>query len=303
MAIQRVVLGLDFSTSSIDAAHWGSRFIAPHAELILVHAIDVAPPPPFGGPSVPSGEVIEGAARDHAVARLHDIALFLSEHPVRTEIRVGKPHVVLSEVAADTGADMIVVGPHGERHHAWQPLGTTAERLARTSPVPVLVVKTPHGGAPRNILVPVDDLRVTPTLLDWTSVLAETLDAEVTLLHVLSNAAYSHVASMSHAEMPHDDTAAERLAEDSLRDEGVRWLGKIARTGIQRERVSAAVTYGDAGDAIVTMAETIGVDLIVLGRRGRGQVIPSLLGSTVRTALNGAPCPVLVVTEPLASAS
>ena len=300
MAIQRVVLGLDFSTPSIEAAKWGSRYVAPHAELILVHAIDVALPPPFVRAPAPSLDIVETAAREHAEARLRDVALFLSEHPVRTEIRVGKPHTVLSDVALETGAELIIVGPHGERAHAWQPLGTTAERLVRTSPVPVLVVKTPHGGAPQNILVPVEDLNVTPALLDWTRMLAETFDAEVTLLHVLSNAEYSHVASVSHAEMPHDETAAHRLAEESLRDEGVRWLNKIARTGIHRDRVSAAVTYGDPGDAVVTMAEAIGTDLVVLGRRGRGQVIPALVGSTVRTTLNGAPCPVLVVTEPSA---
>jgi nucleotide-binding universal stress UspA family protein len=298
MRISKVMVGLDFSEPSIAAATWVSRYFAPDAELILAHVIELAPPPPFGRTSEDRSHMIEATIRDFAATRLHDITTFLSAQKPQTEIRVGRPYEVLASLAETCGADLIVVGPHGDRDHSWLPLGTTAERLVRTSPVPVLVVKNARQAVPAEVLVPVDDSSVTPTLLGWTKELAETFDASVTLLHVLSTAAYSHVASMSRAENPHDDDAAERVVDESLRDEGIRWLEEMGRTGVQRERVSAAVTYGKPGEAVVTMATEMGADLVVLGRRGRGQVLPALLGSTVRTVLSGASCPVLVVTEP-----
>ena len=45
------------------------------------------------------------------------------------------------------------------------------------------------------------------------------------------------------------------------------------------------------------MAAEMSADLIVLGRRGSGLIVPALLGSTVGTVLHGATCPVLVVVE------
>lgn len=298
MRMRKIVVGLDFSAPSIAAARWVSSQFAPEAELILAHVIDLGQPPPFVSESRPPDEVIETGARRYGEDRLQDVATFLSDRAIRTDVRVGRPHAVLREIAEEVGADLIVVGPHGDRPHSWMPLGTTAERLVRTSRVPVLVAKEPRSFSPREILVPVDDISITPTLLEWAKDLAESFDASITLLHVISNAEYSHVASVAFAEEARGDGEAEEAIEHELRDEGIRWLEEIARTGIKRERVSAAVTFGKPGDAVVQMATTMGADLIVLGRRGRGQVLPALLGSTVRAVLNGAACPVLVVVEP-----
>ena len=57
------------------------------------------------------------------------------------------------------------------------------------------------------------------------------------------------------------------------------------------------MTFGNAGDATLKVARDIAADLIVMGRRGSGAVVPAILGSTVSTVLHGARCPVLVVTE------
>jgi len=64
--------------------------------------------------------------------------------------------------------------------------------------------------------VPVQDALLTPRLMEWTSALAEQFDARVTLLHVWSNAVYSHVASMSYARKP---TEAEALAKTRSADD------------------------------------------------------------------------------------
>jgi nucleotide-binding universal stress UspA family protein len=267
------------------------------ARATVLHVIDPPDRPRFAEGVLPGPEVIEAAARDHAETQLAKLSATLGDASPRTEIRVGKPHEEIARAARDLGADLIVVGPHGARGGRTKFLGTTAERLVRVSPVPILVATNPPEGDPRNILVPVDDAPITPALLGEVRSLAEDFDAHVSLVHVWSNASYSHVASMAHITSAYEDEAQRAIDED-LRNAEKQWLAEAARAGLPSERVSAIVTYGSAGDATLTLAAERHVDLIVMGRRGAGLIAPALLGSTVGTVLHGARCPVLVITDP-----
>jgi len=212
------------------------------------------------------------------------------------EVRVGKPHEEIANVARERNADLIVIGPHGDRPRRSKFLGTTAERIVRTSVVPVLVATKPPDGAPQRFLVPVEDVSITPLVLESTRDLAERFDADVTLLHVWSNADYSHVASMAYATSSSDAQAKSEIDKD-LDTAAVHWLEQLAKTGIARERVTSLVTYGRAGETVVQVAESSATDLIIMGARGSGLVLPALLGSTVGTVLHEARCPVMVIPE------
>jgi nucleotide-binding universal stress UspA family protein len=297
MAIQRLLIGMDFSDVGIAAAKWATQSFSPAAAVTLAHIVELPDMPRFASDTHPPVKTIEGVAREHAESRLREIATFLTPDVTGREIRVGRPAEEMITLARETNADLVVIGPHDDRPRPSKFLGTTAERIVRMSPVPVLVAGSPRAGAPHNILVPVDDADITPTLLRWTRDLATRFDADVTLLHVISNAVYSHIASMSYATS-HSDAEGHSEIQKELAQAGVHWLEELARTGIDRERVSAAVTYGKAGDAALEMANAMVADLIILGRRGSGLVAPALLGSTVGTVLHGARCPVLVITEP-----
>lgn len=296
MMYEKIVIAIDFSETSIKAAKWASESFAPKADITLVHVVDPPDQPPFGRHLLPGADVVEAEAREYGATHLREIASFLTAAQPRCEIRVGKPYEQITKLAADIGADLVVIGPHGDRPRPTKFLGTTAERVVRTSPVPVLVATNPPVGQPQHLLVPVDDSSITPTLLASTRELAEAFDADVTLLHVWSNAVYSHVASMSYAAKANEADARNEISKE-LRDAGVQWLTEIARTGIDRDRVTAVVTYGKPGDVVLQSAATTRADLIVLGRRGTGLVAAALLGSTVNTVLHGSTCPVLVVTD------
>jgi nucleotide-binding universal stress UspA family protein len=55
-------------------------------------------------------------------------------------VRLGDPAVVLAEVAADSGAELIVVGSRGRG--AWRSavLGSVSSDVARLAPCPVMIV-------------------------------------------------------------------------------------------------------------------------------------------------------------------
>lgn len=297
MRIESMVLATDFSDTATESAKWAAEYFAPDAAVTLAHVIPPLDQPAFAGHLVPSSESFEGVAREYAETRMAATADALKANVAHREIRVGKPYKELSKLADDIGADLIVVGPHGGRPRPRQFLGTTADRVARTAHVPVLVATNPPHGRPRHILVPVDDSSIASLLLDWARDLAAAFDADVTLLHVWSNALYSDVASMSYAQGSSEAKAKEEI-ETELRATAEEWLEKLWLTGIQRTRATAKVTHGKAGDATLEMAASMSSDLIVLGRRGAGLIAPALLGSTVGTVLHGATCPVLVIVEP-----
>jgi nucleotide-binding universal stress UspA family protein len=295
--LDSMVVGLDFSAPSIRGAKWASETFAPAASMTLVHVIDPPDRPRFASHVLPTPEAIEALAREDAETRMHDVATFLTASASRCEVRVGKPHEQIAALVREIGADLVVIGPHGDRPRTSRFLGTTADRIVRTSPVPVLVATTPSAARPRRLLALVDDADVTPTLLAWTHDLAETFDADVTLLHVWSNATYSHVASMSFATTANEAEARAEISKD-LHDASMQWLNSLARTGVDRNRITSTVTYGNPGDVALETAKAVHADLILMGRSGSGLVAPALLGSTVGTVLHGARCPVLVVTEP-----
>lgn len=296
MSTQRLLVGLDFSTPSLVAAKWAKQFFAPDAEMILAHVIDPPDRPRFAHDKLPPEDVIESSAREYASARMHEVASYLGGEVLRREIRVGKPYEQIATLAAAVEADVVVIGPHGNRPHTSKFLGSTAERIVRASPVPVLVATTPHAGVPRRILVPVNDAEITTAVVSTARDLAARFDAEITLLHVWSNAVYSHVASMSYAQA-RNDAEAEAEIDEELLGAARHWLKDLARQGIDEQRMTAAVTYGNPGDATIAMANETHADLIVLGRNSTGVLAPAVLGSTIGTVLHAARCPVLVVTD------
>lgn len=295
MKIETVLIALDFSDTALEAARWAIQQLSPR-HVVLLHVIDPPDRPGFAIALLWADDSVEVAARKYAARRIRDIADGLPHGTVRTEVRLGKPSEQISTAAREFEADLVVIGPHGDRARPWKFLGTTADRVVRTSPVPVLVATNPGSSAPRRILTPVDDVSITPTVLEWTRDLAERWDADVTLLHVWSNALYSHVASMTHATIPDEDAARKEIRKE-LSDAAAHWLDEMTRIRLDRTRVTATVRYGNAGDIAVEMAAEAEAGLIVMGRRGSGLIVPALLGSTVGTVLHGARCPVLVVTD------
>lgn len=297
MRVRSVVVGVDFSETSTITARWAAEYFAPDAEITLVHAISLPDRPAFAGELLPGAHTIEAAACRSAERRIRDAIRSISPR-AQSEVRAGKPHEEIVEAARERRADVIVVGPHDDRHARSRWLGATAERVVRASPTPVLVAIDPPPRPPRTLLVPVNESRLTGSILAWASRFAETFDAEVKLLHVWSESLYAYVGSMAHAGNA-DDLAAQRVVEQEIRDATTHWLADLTDAGFQGRRAAAIVRHGDVADVTLDIAAATHADLIVMGRSGGFAAAPSVFGSTLRTVLHRPPCSVFVVSEPL----
>ena len=150
MRLESTVIGMDFSDTAIKAARWATDYFAPGTATTLAFVIPPPDQPAFAGHLVPSSAAIEAVAREYADTHMSDLADSLKATVIRREIRVGNPHEEIVKLVKEIHADLVVIGPHGDRPRPRKFLGTTAERIVRTSPVPVLVATNPPAGRPRS---------------------------------------------------------------------------------------------------------------------------------------------------------
>lgn len=296
MKARSVVIGVDFSPTVSAAGRWVHDVIAPDAAITLVHAYDPTPLPSFlegllaADVQTPERELEDRESRLADWRRENG----LDEADVRLIVRGGRPATVIDEVAHEMNADLIVIGAHGATERPWRRIGSTAERLIRGADASVLVLSGEPRDVPRRLVVAVDDASITPAVLSTAGALAERFDASIRAVHVLSNAAYSHILSASAAEAKAPEEARAKVKSD-VAAEALRWLSALWKHTEGRVRIDVDVPHGSPGDEILAVAEREHADLIVIGRYGAGRVLPAILGSVVGTVVQGASCPVLVV--------
>jgi nucleotide-binding universal stress UspA family protein len=293
--LELIAIAIDFGAPSLDAARWVARTFAPDAELILIHTLDVASAAP-PGVRKPSADVV-ARARASAETRLREIAGELGERAIRIEVREDRPAPGIAAIAEATGADLIVVGPHGGRESI-PGIGSTAERLIRMSSIPVLLVASPRTRALRNLLCPIDDVDLTPAVLHWADLFATRRGARVSIMHVL-DARWRDVAGWESASTRPDvpgqssyPTFGDYIGATEA------WLATASRELTDNSRIEVITSVGIPGDEIRGTARRLDADLIVMGRRGRERVIPGVMGSTASMVLRDSPCPVLIVVDP-----
>src|SRR5690348_9696685 len=157
MKCNRIVVAVDFSEHSIAAVQWVAQHFAPRAELVLVHVLELPPPPSFWPRRVwLRADDIE-TYRMGAKTRLRQLGLQIGRGLLWEEVRLGRPEDEVLRVAAEYEADLIVAGSHRERTGFWNRFGSTAERILGGAEVPVLIVHGAPRGAPRLVLAAVDD--------------------------------------------------------------------------------------------------------------------------------------------------
>ena len=121
------------------------------ATLHLVHVIDSFMPmvdPAFW----PNLTDLNRGLKDSAEALLAQAAAEAKQAGVAadTEVRETLDNRAASAIVAaarDAGCDLIVMGTHGRRGASHLVLGSDAEAVLKTSPVPVLLVRTPEGSS------------------------------------------------------------------------------------------------------------------------------------------------------------
>jgi len=222
---------------------------------------------------------------------------------VTTQHETGHVGHTLTEIAEDTGVDLIVVGAKGHSMIERVLLGSVSDYVATHAKCSVLVVRPPRVSAPSERASAVTGQK---GQIEWNqiSVAIDTRPSSKAVLEHLCRYHWGPEQSVTimtasvKLEVFREDilaTAMEEAAE--RRTEALRCAqaaaeqlkecgGKISAESVETDHI---------GEGLMQAAESHHSDLIVLGDSGRGPVTRFLLGSTSRYVLRHAHCSVLVV--------
>jgi nucleotide-binding universal stress UspA family protein len=286
-----ILTATDFSDTAERAGNFARelsrRF---QAQLHLLHVIVILEDPHIEDDHRHRLEELVASGDD---ARRRDLENSSGEQPgvdvTPHMVRGLAPAEVIVETASNLGCELIVMGTHGRRGLSHLLLGSVAERVVRTSSVPVLTVRGTAdielGDTPR-ILVPHDFSEASAAAVQRAAAWADALGAEVTLLHVVEPVVYPEFYSVDVIS----DDVIERLVERSeraLRSAADEILGDV------RARVSVEV--GRAADTIVDTADPERFDAVVMATRGLTGLEQVLLGSVAESVLRRCKVPLLAV--------
>ena len=148
-AIKKILVPIDFSDYSINALKYAVNF-AKHfkAKMFLVYVVEpMVYPADFsmGQVSIPSMDI---DMTERARNELEALAKKEIGKEIQTEIiiKVGKPFVEINETASEKDSDLIIISTHGHTGVEHILFGSTAEKVVRKAPCPVLTLREPIKG-------------------------------------------------------------------------------------------------------------------------------------------------------------
>ena len=111
------------------------------ADLTLVHTCEV-PGYAYSEQSLAAADLLTPIA-DHAQAKLDELVRTVREQcpGARGILKLGIPWEQILVAADEVAADLVVIATHGRRGFSHALLGSVAEKVVRSSPVPVLTVR------------------------------------------------------------------------------------------------------------------------------------------------------------------
>lgn len=143
LRLKKILVPVDFSEFSAKAITYAARFAEQFgATLVLTHVVE----PVHYPESVIIPPEMEEANRERLKLARASLAEFVKRQVpagIATEsvTRLGHPFSEISAVAKDFDVDLIVIATHGHTGLKHLFLGSTAERVVRLAPCPVLTVR------------------------------------------------------------------------------------------------------------------------------------------------------------------
>ena len=269
----RILVPLDGSTQSENALSVAQHLAAGFsAEIDLVAAIPSARggrqagKPPLSDPQAPMEEYLSQIAE----------SLRPAIPQVDITVSTGEPSAVINRIATDSEADLIVMTTHGRSEVERLFVSDVTERVARTSRIPVLVIRPSEDWKSRRtqfrrLLVALDGSDASEQTLRYVRAFSKQFGSELLLLGVPE--VESETASLD---------AYLKTVTQALEGIGIKSRYLVTGSGPAR--------------TIISVGESEDSDLVVLSSGGRGGVgRNSPLGSVAYRVLHSSSRPLLLV--------
>ena len=176
----RVLVGVDGSSGSLEVARQAAMLKAPGGELACLSAWNLHPPVVAPMTVVPPFD-----ADGHAARRAAEAAASAAKEQLpsaRTKVVRGVPAKALLDEIANDRSSLVVVGTRGRSRKTGIVLGSTSTRLLHDAPCSVLVMRQGRDLPPRRIAVGVDGSPQSAAAHAVARYLAERFDGDVTVV-------------------------------------------------------------------------------------------------------------------------
>ena len=266
-AIEDVLVPLDGSPraeSALALADILCRSFAAHLTLVSVDS------------AKPTSDIGNNAGPGHAY--LKQIAWQLQESGLKVDFAVqqGQPDRIITTMAHDVGADLIVMTTHGRSTFEQFFVSDVAERVIRKARAPVLLIRPTEEWHSRRtrfrrLLVALDGSQCAESALPYAQTFAEVFESEIVLLGI-----------------PEAD-----FEEQELR----KYLETVAGAlQVRNLKATAMVTGSGPARTIVATSESEDADLVIIAKSGRGSSRRRVeLGSVANRVIQTTQRPVLLV--------
>jgi len=279
--IRRILVSTDFSNAATAAVLRGARLAhACSGELELVHVLPTREAPHFGLAewTAKAGELVARARRQlHAM-----VAETQAKFGIRVDAHLafGNAPAEIAARAHEVGADLIVLGAHGERIVRDMFVRPTAQRLQRVVGVPLLIARNRSARRYTRALVAVD---FSPASAQAARAAARLFpDAALHFLHVCNTL---FEARLSTAGVTREGIL---LYRNQVLLQASRELDDFVRANdLQHRRSSTLVKHGYPPACIRETAADIAASVVVLGARGKSSMQAGLLGSVTEQFVSG----------------
>lgn len=228
--------------------------------------------------------------------RLEREVSLASGHPVDTLLAQGQPAERISAVAHEVGADLTVLGSHGQGGATAWKLGSTAQQVLAIARGSVFIARSTSAvsGAvsPKRILVPLDGAVRTESVLPIAVRIARAHGAELLLVHVVNEPLPTAVLSTT------EDLALARELASRLQAGATRYLERV-REHVAHEVATRplVVRHPDELQSLVDLTKSEGIDLVVLSAHGSICNPERAFGSVAAYLLTHSMVPLLVLQD------
>lgn len=147
--IKKILVPIDFSDYSKNALKYATQFAKQfNAKIYLIYVVEpMIYPADFsmGQVAIPSTDIdLHSRAEEELTKLSKDIVS--GNLQVEILIKTGKPFVEIIETASANDIDLIIIATHGHTGVEHLLFGSTAEKVVRKAPCPVLTLREPIKG-------------------------------------------------------------------------------------------------------------------------------------------------------------
>ena len=290
MKKMKILIATDFSNHSDNAVQFASTLLnRMEGDFTFAHISDVSPVWDWPASDQQARNLLSKFQEEILGSINGSMKTQLVKHGINQEgiVRFGNPQEELLKLINETQTDLLILGHRGKT--GFFEVGSLAEKMIASSPIPVLVVK--DNKEIKRVTCLIDTSKASKTSVDYTQKFTKLLNAEDRYLTFVPDLSSSALLNIPLAIPVYKFNDEEKMQiEDNVKKIIQEQNESISPNQIQ-VRISESSTVNALSEA---MLET-GTDLAILSRHNRGPIEKVFIGSTTKGILQNFKGSILVL--------